>query len=224
MSTELALILGWLVFGGTHMAMSSVTLRPKIVATVGANAFTGIYSLVALATFIPLVSVYVGHRHGGELLWNFRDTAGVRTAVMWFSGCCFAFSVASFFQPSPASFGIGGPARVHGLLRITRHPLFLPIGLIGLAHTVINGYVTDVLFFGGLFIYAIVGCMHQDTRKRVTDGPAFEKFLAETSLLPFAAILTGRTAFVASELPWLGLAVGAAAAVGFYHLHWVMFF
>lgn len=224
MSPEVALVFGWLVFGGSHMALSSVTLRPKIVGALGTGGFLGLYSLVALATFIPLVSVYIGNRHGGELLWNLRDVPGVRTAVMWFSGACFTLSIASFFQPSPASFGIGGEPRAHGLLRITRHPLFLPIGLLGLSHTAINGYVTDVLFFGGLFVYSVVGCMHQDARKRATEGPAFEKFLAETSLVPFAAIVGGRTSFVVSELPWLALGVGAAAAVGFYHLHWVMFF
>ena len=224
MSAELTLLLLWVAFGGTHVLMSSIGLRPKLVAAVGANGFLGVYSLVALATFVPLVSVYMGNRHGGELLWDLRGLPGLKVASMWFSGACFTISVASFFQPSPAMFGVGGEPRAHGLLRITRHPLFLPVGLLGLSHALLNGYATDLLFFGGLFVFGIVGCMHQDVRKRTTEGAAFEKFLSETSLLPFAAIATGRTKLVWSELPWIGLAVGVVAAVGFYHLHWTMFF
>lgn len=224
MSAELLLVILWMAFGGTHMLLSSVRVRPKIVGAIGLGGYLGLYSLVALATFVPLVSVYLANRHGGDMLWNLRDVAGLRTFSMWLSGACLTVSVASFFQPSPASFGIGGEPRAHGLLRITRHPLFMPIGILGLSHALLNGYVTDLLFFGGLFVYAIVGCMHQDSRKRATEGAQFNAFLDETSLVPFAAILARRTPLVVGELPWLGLAVGIAVSVGFYHAHAVMFF
>jgi uncharacterized membrane protein len=224
MSPELSLLLLWVAFGGTHMVLSSLTVRPKIVGALGLNGFLGLYSLVALATFVPLVSVYLGNRHGGELLWSLRDMAGVRAASMWISGACFSISIASFFQPSPAMFGVRAEPRAYGLLRITRHPLFAPIAVLGLSHLLLNAFVTDVIFFGGLLVYGVVGCMHQDARKRASEGAPFEAFLAETSLIPFVAILSGRTKLVWSELPWLGLAVGVVAAVGFYHLHWTMFF
>jgi uncharacterized membrane protein len=206
------------------MSMSSVRLRPRLVASLGPGGFLGVYSLISLAIFAALVSVYVDNRHHGTELWSLRHIPGVRGFSMWFAGGCFAMSIASFFQPSPASFGIGGKPRAHGLLRITRHPLFVPLALLGAAHLLINGFVTDVIFFGGLLGFGIVGCMHQDARKRATEGAEFAAFLDETSLLPFAAIVTGKTTFVASELPWLGIGLGIAAAVGFYHLHWIMFF
>lgn len=224
MSPELSLLLLWVAFGGTHMVLSSMTVRPRVVGALGLNGFLGVYSLVALATFVPLVSVYMGNRHGGALLWNLRDLAGLRTASMLLSGVCFTISIASFFQPSPSMFGISKAPRARGLLRVTRHPLFAPVAVLGLSHLLLNAFVTDVIFFGGLLVYGVVGCMHQDARKRAIEGPPFEAFLAETSLVPFAAILAGRTKLVWSELPWLGLAIGVLAAVGFYHLHWTMFF
>jgi uncharacterized membrane protein len=223
MSAELTLVGLWLAFGATHVLLSSVRVRPRIVDAIGPGGYMGLFSLVALATFVPLVSVYIGNRHGGELLWSFGGVAGLRTASMWFSGICFTISIASFFQPSPASTGVTGPPRAIGLLRITRHPLFMPVGLLGLSHLALNGYVTDILFFGGLFVYGVIGCMHQDARKQETEGEPFAAFVRETSLVPFAAIITGRTKLVVSELPWLGLCVGVAAAIGFYQLHGTMF-
>jgi uncharacterized membrane protein len=250
MRPELALLLWWVAFAATHIGLSSVRVRPRLTAALGEGAYRGLYSLIALATFVPLVWFYMSHRHVGAELWSLRHVTGVRTFSMWLSGSCFALSVASFFQPSPAGMG-GGPPRVRGLLRITRHPLFVPIALLGFSHLLINGYATDVIFFGGLFVYGIAGCMHQDARKRVgtpdarkrvgtpearkhVDAPearkhvreqdaAFDAFLRQTSVLPFTAILAGRTELVWSELPWAGLAVGALAAIGFYQLHGWMF-
>ena len=40
-----------------------------------------------------------------------------------------------------------------------------------------------------------------------------------TSAVPFAAILAGRQHLVARELPWRGLAIGCAAAVGLRFVH-----
>ena len=222
-NAEVTLLLWWAAFAGSHMGLSSVRVRPRLVAAMGPGAYAGLYSLVALATFVPLVSVYMSHRHDGAELWNLRHVPGLLGASMWLSGACFAFSVASFFQPSPAGMGASGTARARGLTRITRHPLFVPIAFLGLSHAAINGFATDVIFFGGLFVYGIVGCMHQDARKRATEDDAFRAFLDETSLLPFAAILRGRTRLVWTELPWAGMAVGIAAAIGFYRLHAWMF-
>lgn len=224
MDAPISLLALWGLFAATHMGLSSVATRRRLIDRLGTGPFLGLYSLVALAVFVPLVSVYLGHRHEGALLWNLRSVPGLVPVSMWVSGVCFAITVASFFQPSPASIGAGADPKAVGILRITRHPLFMPIAVLGASHTLINGYVTDVIFFLGLTVFGVVGCMHQDARKIVEEGPGFARFIDETSLVPFAAILTGRNKLVLSELPWLGIGVGAAAAVGFYHLHWVMFF
>ena len=81
----------------------------------------------------------------------------------------------------------------------------------------------DVIFFGGFALFSLVGCAHQDARKRATRGAELAAYFAETSLLPFGAILAGRNRLVLAELPWLGLAVGATIATTLYLLHPYMF-
>jgi len=226
MEAWLRISLLWLAFGGSHVAMSSLRMRPWLIDKLGDRGFLGVYSLVSLATFVPLVQIYVSNRHSGALLWNLSFIPGLHTIVLWISGACFTLAVASFFQPSPASLGAGvtGQAvRARGLTRITRHPLFMPFALLAPAHLLINGFATDVAFFAGLGIFSILGCMHQDARKRVTDADTLATFFGETSLFPLVAIVTGKTKLVASELPWIGLGVGLGAAVTFYRLHGTMF-
>jgi uncharacterized membrane protein len=83
----------------------------------------------------------------------------------------------------------------------------------------LNGFVTDVVFFGGMLAFSLAGAAHQDARKRATEDERLGQFFAESSFWPFAAISAGRNRVILRELPWFALVIGAAAAVGIYALH-----
>ena len=97
------------------------------------------------------------------------------------------------------------------------------VGIWGLAHVVLNGFVNDVLFFGGIFLVGLLGCIHQDSRKRASE-PELAQFFAETSLLPFGAIFAGRNELLLDELPWAAMAVAGVASAALYHFHGRLFF
>ena len=56
------------LFLGTHFALSSVTLRPRLINAVGQQGFLGIYSLVAFATLGPLIYEFAYNKHAGPIL------------------------------------------------------------------------------------------------------------------------------------------------------------
>ncbi len=62
------LIALWLAFGATHIGLSSVRFRPRLHAALGERSFLGVYSLIAFATFVPVVWYYFAHKHAGPLL------------------------------------------------------------------------------------------------------------------------------------------------------------
>ena len=68
MSVEIQLVIWWLLFGGTHILGSSAPIRTRLVRVLGLRGFKAVYSVVALATFIPLVLTYWHHRHAGPAL------------------------------------------------------------------------------------------------------------------------------------------------------------
>lgn len=92
--------------------------------------------------------------------------------------------VGGIAKPSPASFVPGKP-ELRGVSRLSRHPMFMGFGLLALLHLIPNGFASDVAFFGGLALFAVVGCRHQDRRKAVTGHPAYGEFVAATPFLPF---------------------------------------
>lgn len=222
MPAWLSILFWWGAFGTTHMLLSSAWLRPQLVQLMGRGMFVLFYSIVAFGTFIPLVSVYLDHRHQGPQLWNLAGVAGIHTLSLVLAGIFFASMIAGLLQPSPLGATPGARPHAYGLTRITRHPAFLPLGLWGLSHTLLNSFATDLLFFGGFFVFAVIGCWHQDQRKRALQKEELSAFFAETSFWPFGAILAGRNRLVWSELPLWALAAGLAAAATAYSLHGVL--
>jgi len=56
-----------------------------------------------------------------------------------------------------------------------------------------NGFLGDVFFFGQFAVLGFIGAFHQDARFARDRGERFRQFMATTSVLPFAAILQGRS-------------------------------
>jgi uncharacterized membrane protein len=212
----------WLAFAITHTWPASVGTRRRLIGRLGEGPYLGLYSLVALVLFALLAWTYFTHLHGGPLLWSLGDHPWIRSLAFVVAFLGFTLAVAGFFQPSATAIVVRGARKARGLARITRHPLFVGLAMIALGHLLLFGFATDVAFLGGLLVYSLFGAWHQDLRKRA-EGERLRDFYAETSILPFGAVLAGRTRLVLGELPWLGFAVGAAAAWGFYRLHGPLF-
>ena len=82
-----------------------------------------------------------------------------------------------------------------------------------------NPAAIDRAFFGGMAIYSVLGCAHQDWRRRRTGGSELAAFFAETSFLPFVAIATGRNRLVLRELRPLVLVGAAGLYVAIFVFH-----
>jgi uncharacterized membrane protein len=199
----------WIAFAATHMGLSSLRLRPKLVGALGDLGFQGLYSLVALALFVPLVWVYFANQHAGPHLWYLGQLAAVRWLA--YAGMALALSlvVGGILQPSPVGM-TGGATRARGVLRISRHPLFMGLGVFGLVHLACaNVNAAELVFFAGFPLFAWLGCRHQDARKLATLGEDFRRFHAETPFLPFGR--AGRLQGL-REMP-LAIAIAVALAV-----------
>jgi uncharacterized membrane protein len=176
----------WLLFAATHMALSGQRLRPRLVARLGDLGFRGLYSLVALAIFVPLVWTYYAHKHAGPYLWTLSKLPGVSWLGYGVMGVAFVLIVAGLVQPSPAGM-VPGPLEVRGVARITRHPVLMGLGLWGVAHLLLaTVYTAELAFFVGFAIFAVVGCEHQDQRKAAA-SESYRAFAAATPFLPFSS-------------------------------------
>ena len=205
-----------LLFASSHMLLSSRSIRASLVARLGDQRFLALYSIVALVFFAPLLYYYFTHLHAGPLLWSAPDSGAVEFVLVIANVVGFVLAVAGVMTPSPASVGAAPVDEPRGVHRITRHAVFMGMGIWALAHLVATGFASDVAFFGGIVLFVLVGSWHQDQRKLAGDDPQFERFHAATSFIPF----TGRGALRGlMELPPLAVVIGIAIALVARYLH-----
>ena len=184
-TTQIALY--WLMFASSHMVLASRHIRPRLVGALGPSFYRLGYTLVAIAIFMPLLFSYLGHRHAGPLLWAMPMSTWLTWTVYVGIGGAFVLMAAGFLTPSPVI--PGAPyERPQGVHWLTRHAIFMGTGVWGLMHLIPNGYLSDVVFFGGFPLFAVVGCWHQDRRKLAEGDERFREFYGQTPFFPF----TGR--------------------------------
>jgi uncharacterized membrane protein len=211
----MSILLGWALFGGTHLAGSSAPVRDRLVRALTLPGFKGLYSLAALATFGLLCFVYAVNKHAGTLLFappafvrHVSETLMLLALVVLGQGLATPGAAQTLVELS------GRPAgEPRGIQRLTRHPQALAFSLFGLAHCLSNPFSADWIFFGSFVPFSIAGSAHQDSRLRRSGSEAARGFLERTSAWPLAAILSGRQSWALREYRPLALAASLALFV-----------
>ena len=108
---------------------------------------------------------------------------------------------------------------VYGIMRVTRHPRLCGLTLWGIAHVLVNGNLAALIMFGALLVTAVNGMVSIARKRRRALGPLWDEFEKQTSRLPFAAILTGRTRFELAEFRVWQVALAVALFSGVFWLH-----
>ena len=216
MSPALLIAALWIAFAGSHMVLSSRSLRPKIIAVLGdERRFQGLYSLVALGIFVPLVTIYFRHKHEGAYFGRLIETPGLRWLMFIGMGATFAMAVAGLVRPSPASV-VPGKAEVRGIYHVTRHPVLMALGLYGLLHLcVVAVNATELAFFAGFPLFVLIGARHQDQRK-LASNPDYKRFYEATPFVPFSRPAGVVAALREQPIP-IALGVGVATLLRWFH-------
>jgi len=183
---------------GLHFVVAG-PLRSPLVEKLGERAFRGVFSLLSVA---GLGWFIVAYRAAPWVpLWPTTPALGWLAIVLVFLG--FLLTVFGIGPMNPtethASRMIDGKLPVYGITRVTRHPRLCGVSLWAIAHLLVNGQLAALFMFGALLVTAVNGMVSIDRKRRRTLGAFWNEFESQTSRLPFAAILTGRTGFELAE-------------------------
>ena len=225
MGTVSKLLLWWILFGGTHILGSTLPVRTFLIRRIGLPAFKGLYSLVALATLLPLSFVYFLEKHAGPALFTPAPGMRIVTQVLMFFAVLVLGQAVATTNPMGTMAELSGQHmdRARGIQRVTRHPMNFAFALFGLAHCLVNPHSGDWIFFGGFVVYAAASSLHQDRRTFATGPEAVRQFQAQTSCLPFVGILSGRQRLAPEEYSRIALAVSLAVFVLLRLFHGALF-
>src|SRR5262249_34027693 len=157
----------------------------------------------AALAFAMMVRFYAAHRLEGVSGLALGTTGAPRVLLLAIvvAGAVLVLASLGPYAASAYAMGTDGAHAARGLERITRHPFFACGGLAFGAHALLAPHLIGTVFCAGLAVLALAGAWHQDRKLLARRGPSFAVFLSSTSLVPFAAILSGRQRLVLRELP-----------------------
>lgn len=215
-----ALIAAAVFFVLLHLLVSGTVLRGAIVTMIGEGPFMGLFSLASVAGLVWLGWAYGQARGTGPVYWDLGPAAN--HAAVGLVLLAMLFVVPGLATPNPTSVKQEGaldkPHAITGMLRITRHPFLWGVAIWAFAHLLANGDLPGIILFGSMLALALFGTASIDAKRKRALGAKWDAFAAQTSGVPFAAILTGKQKLSLGEIGWwrllLGVVVWAAVLWG----------
>jgi uncharacterized membrane protein len=213
------LFLAAVLFVASHLALANPPLRDGIVARIGERGFLALYSVVAIALFVWLLFAF-GAAPYVELWWPSVGLRHIPLVVMPFA---FILVVCGNVTPNPTAvrqerlLDDAEPAR--GIIKITRHPTMWGIALWAASHIAANGDLAAVILMGAMLIVALAGMVLIDRKKRAKAPEQWARFAAVTSVVPFAALIGGRTKLRVAEIGWGKIGFGLVLYALFLAAH-----
>jgi uncharacterized membrane protein len=206
---------------GLHLIVAGPP-RSSIVGKLGENAFRGAFSLLSVAGLAWFV---VAYRNAPWVpLWRTPPALGCLAIIFVFLGFVLVvvgvgpMNATDTNAPSVTN----GRLPVYGVTRVTRHPRLCGVSLWAIAHLLVNGHLAAFLVFGSLLVTAVNGMVSIDRKRRRRLAAVWNEFEAQTSRLPFAAILAGRTHFELTEFDLRQVALAVTLFAGVFWLHGII--
>lgn len=213
------------VFFGIHLLISGTRIRDAITGLIGEGPYMGLFALSSIAAVVWMAIAYNRAQAGGEDTYLYMLGEGVHHLAIPVVFLAFIVGVPGLFMPNPTRVRGEAAAKsadaVRGVIAITRHPFLWGVVIWSAFHLAANGDEASIIFFGTFFLTALLGTFSIDAKRKRKLGADWDGFAAKTSNVPFAAIVSGRAKFRASEyFDWRFLvAILLFVVILFAHVH-----
>jgi len=186
------LILGLVVFIGSHALTMARGARAALVARIGEIAYKIIYSLVAIIGIALIAWGYGQYRATGWVqIWNPPGfMRHVTVALMWPSIVC----IAAAYSPGQ-------------IKKTLKHPMLVGVKLWAFAHLLANGDLGSIALFGSILAWAVVDRI---SLKRRTD-PSAPPIPIGGRKNDLVAIIAGTLVYLALGFVFHPLVIGVPA-------------
>lgn len=198
--------LAFAAFFLTHSVPIRPPVRPWLVARLGSAGFGIAYSALSLGMLAWLIGT--AERAPYIPLWPWAPWQNHVVLTVMLPVCLIlALSIA---RPNPFSFGSArnesfDPARP-GIVRLTRHPLLLALGLWAGAHLLANGDLAHAILFGTFAGFALIGMRLVDRRRQREMGATWDRLETARQQAPF----------LQPPVSWPGATIRFALGIGLY--------
>lgn len=185
------LVLGLLIFLGTHFFTAARGPRAALIGQLGEGPYKGLYSLVSLVGIVLIAWGFGRYRAAGYIdVWTPPVwTRHLSLLLVWVAFVAFA---AAYL-----------PGRIK---RTLKHPMLAAVKIWALSHLLANGDLGSILLFGSILAWAVVARITLKRRKdEVRDhaGPAVEPGGVRNDILALVVGTAAWFVFARWLHPWL---------------------
>ena len=215
-------------FLGIHLMISGTPVKERVIGFIGGIGWYIAYALLSLIALVWMCVAFAIALNNQDNLNLVLWTAPLflRVLALVFTFIAFLLVVLGFLTPSPTNLYAlyQLPEKpVYGIIRVSRHPVLAGIGLWALIHIICNGNLAAWLFFGTILAQCAVGALNIDRKRLALMGDLYASIKKRTSILPFVAIIEGRTAFAPEELGYARMFLAVSLWAVFTVLHELLF-
>jgi len=213
------------LFVGAHFVLSSRAPRRGLVRALGEQGFLVAYSLIAVSALVWMLAAYGAAPH--QEIWVPPSAARAVPLVLMPIACVLivcGMTTRSLTAVGGAQAPSAGDPRsaAPGIVSITRHPVLWGFALWAASHLAVRGDAASMILMGGILILALGGMAHIDLRREESLGSDWGPTKMTTSIIPFAAILSGRTHLDWKRIGWWRPLAGVALFVVLLYAHpWI---
>ena len=206
-----------------HLLVSGTHVRDALTSRIGQGPYMGLFSLASLGGLLWLGFAFAGAlgTPGDRFYWEINATA--RYVQIGLQLVAMLLIVPGLTTPNPTSVRQEGaldrPDVVRGMLRVSRHPFLWGVAVWAAGHLLVKGDTASIVLFASMLVLALFGTASIDAKRRRALGAKWDAFAAQTSSVPFLAIVQGRQRLSLGEIGWwrIALAVTVWALLAWAH-------
>ncbi|MGZ3305075.1 MAG: NnrU family protein [Asticcacaulis sp.] len=209
-----------------HLMISGTVLKDQIISGIGGLAYYALFSLFSIAGLIWMCAAYTIALNDPMNAQIWSAPLFLKIIALVGNFLAFLLVVVGCLSPSPTNLMALRqlPDKpVHGIIRISRHPVLAGIGVWAVMHILCNGNVASWVFFGSILGLCALGANNIDRKRMALMGETYGSIKKRTSIIPFVAIIEGRTAFAAEEIGAAKMLLAASMFSVFAALHEMLF-
>lgn len=174
-------------------------LRQRAEARIGARAWRLLFASASIPSAVVVIGWFLAHRYDGIRLWNLQGVPGMVPLVWIGTAVSFLFLYPATYNLLEIPAVLKPQVRLYatGIIRISRHPQAIGQILWCFTHALWIGSSFMLVTCFGLVAHHLFAVWHGDRRLKERFGEAFDDLKANTSVLPFRAVIDGR-----QQLDW----------------------
>jgi uncharacterized membrane protein len=209
-----------------HLMISGTDLKERIIERIGGRWYFILFSVLSVAGLVAMCVAFAIAQDDRLNIVFWRAPLPLKIISLVVNFIAFFLVVLGLTTPSPTNLMALWrlpDKSVYGIIRISRHPVLAGIGLWSFMHMVSSGNIASWLFFGSLLGVCTLGAANIDRKRLALMGDTYASVMRRTSIIPFVAIIEGRTAFAPEELGIARMFLAASMFSMFAVLHEMLF-